>query len=98
MTQFTITLSDTGSKGRYSLRAPGVAEEAEMTFSRANPTLIIADHTYTPDAMRGMGAGKALFDRLVADARAGGYKIIPLCPFVLATARKHPELADIFQM
>ena len=35
-----------------------------------------------------------LIERLVADAWAGGYKIIALCLFVRSQAQKHPEWAD----
>jgi len=71
-------------------------EEAELTYSVTTPTLIIADHTGVPDSLRGSGAGLALVQALVAAARAEGFKIIPLCPFVKAQARKHPEWADVF--
>jgi predicted GNAT family acetyltransferase len=85
----------TGSKGRYVLRNEGDAE-AELTYSILSPTHIIADHTGVPDAMRGTGAGRRLVERLVADARAEGVKITPLCPFVRAQAQRHPEWADVF--
>ena len=90
-----ITLDITGSKGRYVLRHDG--HEAELTFSILSPKTRIADHTGVPDEMRGTGAGKLLVERLVADARAEGFKIVPLCPFVNAQRRKHPEWADVFQ-
>jgi len=89
-----ITREETESKGRYVLRENGA--EAELTYSIASPTLIIADHTEVPDAMRGTGAGRRLAIRLIEDARAGGYKIVPLCPFVNAERRKHPDWADVF--
>ena len=89
-----IIREDSGSKGRYLLRQNGT--EAELTFSVASPSLIIADHTGVPDALRGTGAGAALVARLVADEKAGGYKIVPLCPFVNAQRRRHPEWADQF--
>jgi len=89
-----ITLEDSGSKGRYVLARDG--HEAELTYSRASDSMIIADHTGVPDEMRGTGAGLALVERLVADARAGGYKIMALCPFVRSQAQKHPEWADVF--
>ncbi|WP_233499413.1 GNAT family N-acetyltransferase [Pararhodobacter sp. CCB-MM2] len=85
-----------GSKGRYLIRRGG--EEAELTFSIATPQLVIADHTGVPDSFRGTGAGKALVERLVADARAEGFKIVPLCPFVNAQRARHPEWADVFQV
>jgi len=83
-----------GAKGRYVLRRDGA--EAELTFSVASGTLWIADHTCVPDALRGTGAGAALVERLVADARAEGRRIVPLCPFVNAERRKHPEWDDVF--
>jgi predicted GNAT family acetyltransferase len=84
------------TKGRYVLR--GAGGEAELTYSIASPSLIIADHTGVPHNMRGDGAGEALVARLVADARAEGVRIVPLCPFVNAQRRRHPDWADVFQV
>ena len=85
-----------GSKARYVLRQGG--SEAELTYSVTSPVLVIADHTSVPDTLRGTGAGLALATRLVADARAEGFRIMPLCPFVNAMRRKHPEWADAFSV
>ncbi|MDO9640129.1 MAG: GNAT family N-acetyltransferase [Pseudotabrizicola sp.] len=85
---------DHATKGRYVLTRNGV--EAEITFSVTTPTLIIADHTSVPDALRGTGVGVALVAFMVTDARTRGIKIVPLCPFVNAQRRKHPEWADAF--
>ena len=95
MADVTITRELTASKGRYVGRIAGVEGEAELTFSRANPQLVIADHTGAPDSMRGMGAARALVERLVADARAEGFKIMPLCPFVKAQFERHPDWSDL---
>jgi uncharacterized protein len=84
----------TGSKGRYVIRQNG--DEAQMTYSITSPVLVIADHTEVPDSFRGTGAGLAMLTQFVADARAEGFKIMPLCPFVNATRKKHPEWADVF--
>ena len=85
-----------GSKGRYVIHLGG--DEAELTYSVTTPELMIADHTSVPDAFRGSGAGLALVTQLVADARAEGFRIMPLCPFVNAQRRKHPEWADAFSV
>lgn len=92
-----ISREMTPTKGRYVARVDGIAEEAELTFSRASPTLVIADHTLAPDSMRGMGVARALVDRLIADARSEGFRIIPLCPFVKAQYARHPEWSDVMQ-
>ena len=90
-----ITREIHGSKGRYVLRQDGA--EAELTYSIASPHLIIADHTEVPDAFRGQGVGLRLAERLIADARAEGVRIVPLCPFVNAQRRRHPEWSDVIQ-
>ncbi|MBV2360360.1 N-acetyltransferase [Thalassococcus sp. CAU 1522] len=94
MSDGEIVHEQQGSKGRYVIRRNGA--EAELTYSIASATLRIADHTGVPDAFRGTGAGLALVTRLVEDARAEGFKIMPLCPFVNAQRRKHPDWADVF--
>lgn len=97
MADVTITRETTATKGRYVGRVQGNADEAELTFSRTSPTLIIADHTYAPDSMRGTGVARALVERMIADARAEGVKIIPLCPFVKAQFARHPQWSDVMQ-
>ncbi|WP_299960263.1 GNAT family N-acetyltransferase [uncultured Roseobacter sp.] len=96
MTEFDITRSVEGTKGRYVLVQDG--HEADLTYSVLSPQIVIADHTAVSDALRGSGAGQALVARFVADARSEGFKIVPLCPFVNAQRRRHPEWADVFSV
>ena len=84
----------TGSKGRFLYATP--AGDAELTLSIASPSLVIADHTEVPRALEGQGIGRKLVEALVADARENGYRIVPLCPYVNAQRRKHPEWAEFF--
>lgn len=85
-----------GSKGRYVLTRDGL--EAELTYSILGKTQVIADHTDVPEALKGQGIGELLVERLVADARAEGFRIVPLCPFVNAQRRRHPDWADAFKL
>ena len=91
-----IKLDETETKGRYWLRGPD-GSEAEMTFTKSGASTIIIDHTLVPDAFRGQGVGLKLVERGIADARAAGKKIIPLCPFAAAQFRRHPEWADVLR-
>jgi predicted GNAT family acetyltransferase len=97
MADIKITREDGKTKGRYVATMDGIKGEGELTFSKVNPQLIIADHTEVPDVFRGKGVARALAQRLVDDARAQGVKIIPLCPYVNAERRKHPDWADVFE-
>lgn len=88
-----IARHEDGSKGSYRLTIEG--HVAELTYSRASPTLIIIDHTEVPEALRGRGAGQALVGRAVEDAREAGAKIIPLCPFAASQFRRNADYADV---
>lgn len=90
-----IVSEEAGSGGRYVGRIDGITEPAIMTYSRASATLIIVDHTEVPAAMRGKGAGQALAEHAVSEARRGGWKIIPLCPFMKAQMDRHPDWSDV---
>ena len=95
-TEVAITREDAATGGRYVARVPG-KPEAEMTFSKAGEKILIIDHTGVPEALGGMGVGKALVEYMVHDVRARGLKIIPLCPFTNATLHKHPEWQDVLK-
>ncbi len=95
MADVKVERQQTLSSGRYVARIAGIDGEAELTFTRRSQTLISADHTRAPDSMRGAGAAMALVQRLIADAREEGFKVIPVCPYVLAQYRRHPEWADV---
>lgn len=92
-----ISYTDQGHKGRFAARVEGAEDEGELTISAVSDVLVIADHTFIPDTLRGTGVASALVDALITDARARGYRIIPLCPFVRAQSLKHPEWSDVIQ-
>jgi predicted GNAT family acetyltransferase len=85
----------TASGGRYLAEIEG--HLAEMTYSRTSPQLVIIDHTGVPDALRGKGVGLELARYAVEEARKGGWKIIPLCPFFKAQTLRHPEWQDVIK-
>lgn len=95
MADIEIARALTTTEGRYVGRIEGVEDEAELTFSRAGDMLVIADHTFAPNGMRGKGAAIALINRLITDARTAGFKIVPLCACVKAQYLRHPEWADV---
>ena len=89
-----VEREDHGSKRRYVIRRS--EGEAELTLSVLSNTKVIADHTYVPDSLRGHGLAEELLQALLDDARAQGFTIVPLCPFVAGQARRHLEWADLF--
>jgi predicted GNAT family acetyltransferase len=95
MANVTVTREEKSGRGRYVGKLEGFAGEAELSYSRTNPTVVIADHTGTPVPMRGHGVASALVEQLVADARREGFKIVPLCSFVESQFDLHPEWSDL---
>ena len=94
MTDIHIVKEDGATRGRYVVAIDG--HEAELTYSKLGDSgNVIADHTGVPDELGGRGVGSALVRYLVDDARANGFRIMPLCPFVKAQYGKHPEWSDV---
>lgn len=90
----TIETSDETTHGAYRAAVPGSPRLAELTW-RARGEARIAEHTYVPPEVRGHGIALRLVERLVADARAQGFTIVPQCSYVEAAFRRHPEWADV---
>jgi hypothetical protein len=93
----SIAHSESESSGRYEARVEAHEGVGELTYSRLSPTKIIADHTGVDHSLRGTGVARALVERLVADARRDGFKIVPRCSFVVAQFRRHPEWSDVME-
>ena len=90
----TVEREDNGAYGRYFVRFPDGAE-GEMTYRKVREGVIAIDHTGVPRAHRGQGHAEMLVNAGIADARREGTKIIPLCSYVEAQFRRHPEWADL---
>jgi predicted GNAT family acetyltransferase len=91
---YVVEREDNDHAGRYVVHlAPGV--EGEMTYRRMGANVIAIDHTGVPRAYRGAGIAQMLVDKMIADARADGAKVLPLCSYVVAQFERHPEWADL---
>jgi len=81
--------------GRYVARIAGVEGEGEIIFTNRGPNLVSADHTGAPETLRGTGVAPALVTYMIEDARKNGFRIVPICPYVRAQYRKHPDWSDV---
>ncbi|MEW9805751.1 GNAT family N-acetyltransferase [Mesorhizobium sp. ZMM04-5] len=89
-----IRVERSGRQGVYLLRLPD-ADPARLTFSEIAPGHIAIDYSFVPPRYRGRGVALELIRRAVADAREQGFRITPLCGYVAAEFRRHPEWADV---
>lgn len=90
----TITRTAEPTHGRYEIALPGVARPAELTWHLRGEARVI-DHTFVPPEMRGKGIAQQLVEAIVADARAGGFGIVPQCSYAEALFRRRADWADV---
>jgi predicted GNAT family acetyltransferase len=57
--------------------------------------LIVFTHTEVPPEFEGQGIAGKIAKVALDTARADGLKVQPLCPFVAAYIRRHPEYQDL---
>ena len=94
MTGIELRLSENG-RGAFVIEEAG-EQLAEMAISIAGDNLTVY-HTEVSDKLKGQGIGSQLLERMVNYARDNKLKVIPLCPFVHAQFKRHPEkYADIW--
>jgi thiamine-phosphate pyrophosphorylase len=79
----------TSSGHRFVIKTE--AGEAELTLAKAGERIFNANHTFTPNALRGRGIAGKLYAAMVADAKTKGYKIIPGCPYIEVKFKRHPD-------
>lgn len=89
-----IKLSETPDKGMVFINE-GEKNLAEMTWVKGGDGYIIVDHTMVDDSLKGQGVGRKLLNHIVELARDRNLKIMPLCPFVVATFKKVDEIRDV---
>lgn len=95
MTGQEIQFEETPKGGRYFVPMPN-GEDSRLTFVRVSQDRVIADHTFVPVPYREQGIAERMVERLIADARAGGYTITPTCWFVADEFKRHaPEWDDV---
>jgi predicted GNAT family acetyltransferase/glutaredoxin len=74
---------------RYDLRLDGRAI-GHATYDRRGDTMVVL-HTEVDRACEGRGFGSKLVEELLVDAGRQNLQVVPLCSFVRAYIRRHPE-------
>lgn len=77
---------------RFVIRTPqGLAE---CSYRREGAVLVLP-HTEVPPALEGRGLAGALVAATLAWARSEGLRVRPVCSYVAAYMRRHPETQDL---
>lgn len=83
---------DNKAEKRFEMAAEGGLVFAD--YQRRDGVFAIT-HVETPEALRGRGLAGRLMDGVMALARAGGFKVRPVCPFAVAHLARHREHRDL---
>lgn len=63
----------------------------EIEYRSGGNKDLYATHTEVFPAYEGQGYARQLLDALAGYAEENGYKIVPICPYVISAFRKSPE-------
>ncbi len=85
-------VTDNKAESRYELIEDGAV--AVAVYEKRGGAVAFT-HTVVPKALGGRGIGGRLIKAALADVRAQGLKVVPVCSFVAAYIDKHPEEQDL---
>ena len=80
---------DNPEKRRYEILREG--ELLGEILYRTKPGAVVLLHTEVAPAAEGHGIGSRLVAGALDEIRSRGLRVVPVCPFVAAYLRRHPE-------
>ena len=83
---------DNPDRRRYETEIDG---KIAMIVYRLHGDTITFTHTEVPEEFEGRGIAARMARFALDDARARGLRVVPLCPYVAAYIRRHPEYQDL---
>lgn len=85
---------DNTEKRRFELPL-GEGRTAFIQYAETGEGVLALTHTEVPVEFEGQGVGSALVKGAFEIVREGGAKIDPMCPFIAAYLRRHPEYQSL---
>ena len=82
-------ITDNAAGSRYEIHEDGVL--AGIAAYRLTGATITFHHTEVPPEFGGRGLALELVSHALADARARGLAVVPLCPYVRRVIARAPE-------
>jgi len=88
-----MRVRDAPERSRYEIERDG--EVVGFAAYRLDGNVMALPHVEVRPDLRGGEIGSQLVQETLDDARARGLTVRPLCPFVAAFLRRHPEYQDL---
>lgn len=79
---------------RFEARAPDGTVLGFAAYVR-RPGVVVFTHTEVAEAAEGRGIGGRLAQGALDAVRASGQGVVPLCPFIRAWIRRHPDYREL---
>lgn len=83
-----LKLVNNQEKARFELEVDGYVAFIDYKIKGEKIYLI---HTEVPAELAGKGVGNAIVLKTLKFVQDKGYSLVPLCPFVAAYIKRHPE-------
>jgi hypothetical protein len=95
MDDVTMNVNQNGDGGFYIME--GEEQVGEMVINISGDRLTVF-HTEVSPKAEGRGLAKKMLSAMVDHARTNHLKVVPLCPYVHAQFKRHPEeYADLWK-
>ena len=95
MNEIELKMNDAGRGAFYIENAGERIAEMDILVKDTNLTVF---HTEVDDDLKGKGIAASLLSNMVEYARGHSLKVIPLCQYVLAQFKRHPDqYADVWK-
>jgi len=82
-------ITDNPEKKRFELAVND--QQAILEYVRQDPHTVALTHTEVPPQLEGQGVGSRLVKGVLEHLDANGQMMVPLCGFVQAYLKRHPE-------
>jgi uncharacterized protein len=88
-----VEVRDDRAAHRYRITVGG--QEAGFAAYRLRPDQVVFTHTVIDPAFEGQGLGGRLARAALDDVAGQGKQVVPLCPFIAAWIRRHPDYLEL---
>lgn len=90
----TLPLTNDKSSRQFEMEVEGRIAKVEYEL---NGTKMFLTHAEVPKALAGSGVGAALVEKVFTYIEENGLRLVPMCSYVTAHLRKHPEWKRIVE-
>lgn len=88
-----VTVARNDAEGRYEITVDGALAGFTLFLDRGEQRIF--PHTELDERFSGRGLSGVLIREALADTRAAGRRVVPVCPLVKRYIIKHPEVQDL---